>query len=177
MGFKIPSFSLHVEGAEGREKQLENDDLLPVPAEQRCVNDDVEWTAGLTRLQNVELLDLYHLLVQCGWDSVQLARRRDVFDGECGLAANPGGVLTRGDQYGLTVWDGLLCNTFGYLIISFFMVINGRAGSVYHVSTTSRGRSLMLIRSRSDFQYTVDQRLECTGPCGQSSTGLSRPSW
>lgn len=93
MGFKIPSFSLHVEGAVGREKQLENDDLLPVPAEQRCVNDDIEWTA-LTRLQNVELLDLYHLLVQRGGDSVQLARRRDLLDREYGFVVRAGCVLT-----------------------------------------------------------------------------------
>ena len=32
------------------------------------------------------------------------------------------------------LWDGILCNFFGYLLISFFMVLNGRAGSVYHVS-------------------------------------------
>ncbi|ODO11198.1 hypothetical protein I350_01802 [Cryptococcus amylolentus CBS 6273] len=36
-------------------------------------------------------------------------------------------------SYGISVWDGILCNFFGYLLISFFMVINGRAGSVYHI--------------------------------------------
>ncbi|AFR98733.1 uridine permease [Cryptococcus neoformans C23] len=36
-------------------------------------------------------------------------------------------------SYGITVWDGILCNFFGYLLISFFMVINGCAGSVYHI--------------------------------------------
>lgn len=35
--------------------------------------------------------------------------------------------------YGISLWDGILCNFFGYLLISFFMVLNGRAGSVYHV--------------------------------------------
>lgn len=37
-------------------------------------------------------------------------------------------------QYGISVWDGILCNFFGYLLISFFMVLCGRAGAVYHVS-------------------------------------------
>ncbi|KAL7422166.1 hypothetical protein Q5752_002811 [Cryptotrichosporon argae] len=35
--------------------------------------------------------------------------------------------------YGLTVWDALLCNFFGYIIVGILMVINGRAGAVYHV--------------------------------------------
>jgi hypothetical protein len=35
MGFKLPTIQWRVEGAEGREKHLENDDLLPVPLEQR----------------------------------------------------------------------------------------------------------------------------------------------
>jgi NCS1 family nucleobase:cation symporter-1 len=33
----------------------------------------------------------------------------------------------------LTVWDGLLVNFFGFLLISFFMVLNGRVGAVYHI--------------------------------------------
>jgi len=33
----------------------------------------------------------------------------------------------------MTVWDGLLVNFFGFLLISFFMVLNGRAGAVYHI--------------------------------------------
>lgn len=37
MGLKmrIPKFKLQVEGAEGREAKLENDDLLPTPLENR----------------------------------------------------------------------------------------------------------------------------------------------
>lgn len=33
----------------------------------------------------------------------------------------------------MTVWDGLLVNFFGFLLISFFMVLNGRPGAVYHI--------------------------------------------
>ncbi|KAL1411646.1 hypothetical protein Q8F55_002610 [Vanrija albida] len=43
---------------------------------------------------------------------------------------------TSGGTYlamGMTVWDGLLVNFFGFLLISFFMVLNGRVGAVYHV--------------------------------------------
>jgi NCS1 family nucleobase:cation symporter-1 len=33
------------------------------------------------------------------------------------------------------LWDGLLCNFFGFVIVGCLMALNGRAGSVYHVST------------------------------------------
>ncbi|OCF32327.1 uridine permease [Kwoniella heveanensis CBS 569] len=101
MGFslRMPKFRLEVEGAQGREKNLENDDLLPVPAERRTWN---HWTFTIF------------------WFSA------------VGTVANwlGGGTFL---TYGLSVWDGLLCNFFGYLLISLFMVVNGRAGSVYHV--------------------------------------------
>jgi cytosine/uracil/thiamine/allantoin permease len=32
------------------------------------------------------------------------------------------------------VWDGILCQFFGFLIVGIILVINGRAGAVYHVS-------------------------------------------
>jgi hypothetical protein len=35
---RMPSFKLRVEGAEGREAHLENDDLLPTPKENRYVS-------------------------------------------------------------------------------------------------------------------------------------------
>lgn len=35
---QIPKFKLQVEGAEGREANLENDDLLPTPLENRRVS-------------------------------------------------------------------------------------------------------------------------------------------
>ena len=35
--FRMPSMKLEVEGAEGREAKLENDDLLPTPLENRQV--------------------------------------------------------------------------------------------------------------------------------------------
>lgn len=50
-------------------------------------------------------------------------------------------VLSNLFQYGLSVWDGLLVAFFGYLIISFFMVLNGRAGAVYHISFPVYARS------------------------------------
>lgn len=31
------------------------------------------------------------------------------------------------------VWDGILCQFFGFAIVGLIMAINGRAGSVYHV--------------------------------------------
>ncbi|WWD20952.1 hypothetical protein CI109_105430 [Kwoniella shandongensis] len=97
--FRLPKFQLEVEGAAGREKSLENDDLLPIPEHKRTWN---FWTFNIF------------------WFSA------------VGTVANwlgGGSFLT----FGITVWDGILCNFFGYLLISFFMVINGRAGSVYHI--------------------------------------------
>jgi hypothetical protein len=35
MGLRFRLPNLEVEGAEGREKQLENEDLLPIPQERR----------------------------------------------------------------------------------------------------------------------------------------------
>jgi len=35
------------------------------------------------------------------------------------------------------LWDGLLCNFFGFVIVGCLMALNGRAGSVYHVSPPS----------------------------------------
>jgi NCS1 family nucleobase:cation symporter-1 len=34
----------------------------------------------------------------------------------------------------IALWDGLLCNFFGFVIVGCLMALNGRAGSVYHVS-------------------------------------------
>ncbi|EIW67149.1 hypothetical protein TREMEDRAFT_57660 [Tremella mesenterica DSM 1558] len=98
VSFKLPK--LEVGGSEGRERVLENDDLLPVPFENRTWG---FWTFTIF------------------WFSA------------VGTVANwlgGGSFLT----YGISVWDGILCQFFGYLLISFFMVINGRAGSVYHIS-------------------------------------------
>ncbi|KAK8843507.1 hypothetical protein IAR55_007167 [Kwoniella newhampshirensis] len=99
MGIRFRMPRLEVEGAEGREKSLENDDLLPIPEHNRTWN---FWTFNIF------------------WFSA------------VGTVANwlGGGTFL---TYGISVWDGILCNFFGYLLISFFMVINGRAGSVYHV--------------------------------------------
>ncbi len=38
---RLPPFKLEVEGAPGREKALENDDLLPVPLHRRCVSPSI----------------------------------------------------------------------------------------------------------------------------------------
>ncbi|WWC97765.1 hypothetical protein V866_004651 [Kwoniella sp. B9012] len=97
--FKIPKFQLEVPGSEGREKSLENDDLLPVPLERRT------WTFWTFNIF---------------WFSA------------VGTVANwlGGGTFL---TYGISIWDGILCNFFGYLLISLFMVVNGRAGSVYHI--------------------------------------------
>lgn len=37
LNMRIPKFKLQVEGAEGREAKLENDDLLPTSLENRSV--------------------------------------------------------------------------------------------------------------------------------------------
>jgi NCS1 family nucleobase:cation symporter-1 len=79
----------------------------------------------------MELLDLYDLLVLGCRDCGELAGRRNV--PECETEHSLDGPTDADWQYGLSVWDGILCNTFGYLLISFFMVVNGRVGSVYHV--------------------------------------------
>ncbi|WVQ81583.1 hypothetical protein IAT38_003707 [Cryptococcus sp. DSM 104549] len=99
MGFQFRMPKLEVEGAVGREKALENDDLLPIPEEKRTWG---FWTFNIF------------------WFSA------------VGTVANwlGGGTFL---TYGISVWDGLLCNFFGYLLISFFMVLNGRAGAVYHI--------------------------------------------
>jgi hypothetical protein len=84
MGFKIPTIQWRVEGAEGREKHLENDDLLPVPLEQRLAH-----VAPVVRnskntnsiiIQNLELLDIQYFLVQRRRHCRQLAWWRNLLD-------------------------------------------------------------------------------------------------
>lgn len=54
------------------------------------------------------------------------------------------------------VWDGILCQFFGFLIVGIIMAINGRAGSVYHVSEAVQALLIPDILSRShsiQFRY------------------------
>jgi hypothetical protein len=77
-----PKFRLEVEGAEDREKMLENDDLLPVPLENRSVEAGSGMCITATDDQDVGLLDLYHFLVQRCGHAGKVAGRGVIFDCE-----------------------------------------------------------------------------------------------
>jgi hypothetical protein len=95
------------------------------------------------------LLDIHHFLVQCRWYTYQMAWSQYFLDCKSSL---PYGMRIATDKYSLVsvsildhwsqmiylmyeaLWDGLLCNFFGFVIVGCLMALNGRAGSVYHVS-------------------------------------------